>query len=104
MLFSVSMFPIASARSLAEPVAMVVDELDRAGLHFEVTGMDTVIEGEWDTVMPVIKRAEERVRADFDRVFMVLTMDDHKGTSNRLHESVNEVERILGRSVRHALP
>ncbi len=101
MLFSLSMFPIGSGDSLADPVAMVVDEIDRAGLNYEVTGADTVIEGDWDEVMPVIRRAGDRLRQDHDRIYMVLTVDDHKGSENRLRSSVEDVERKLGRSLSH---
>lgn len=80
----------------------MVNELDRAGLHYEVTGMETVIEGEWDQVMPVIQGAEERMRAQYGRVYMTLAMDDRAGATNRLHGAVADVERELGRHVEHA--
>jgi uncharacterized protein (TIGR00106 family) len=93
------MFPIGAGESLRRPVSEVVDRIDRAGLKYEVTGMDTVIEGEWDEVMPVIRVAEEELRREHGRVFMVLTMDDHPGVSERLRGSVSDVERELGRPV-----
>lgn len=101
MLFSLTMFPIADEGSLVRPVSDVVDEIDRAGLKYQVTGMDTVIEGDWETVMPVIQRAEERLRKRYDRVYMQLTLDDHVGASSRLRGAVADVERELGRSVPH---
>lgn len=101
MLFSVAMFPIGSDTSLTKPVAAVIDEIDRAGLHYEVTGMDTVIEGEWDDVVSVLHRAEQRLRRDYDRVFMQLSVDDHAGSIGRLHGAVEDVERQLGRDLRH---
>lgn len=97
MLFSLSMFPIGSGESISDPVTKVVDEIDKAGLEYEVTGADTVIEGEWDEVMPVIKRAKDRMSRDHDRVYMVLTVDDHKGSENRLQGAVEDVEQRLGR-------
>jgi uncharacterized protein (TIGR00106 family) len=99
MLFSLAMFPIGGSDSLVDPVAQVVDEIDRAGLNYEVTGADTVIEGDWEEVMPVIRRASERLREDHDRVFMVLTVDDHRGGGDRLHRAVEDIERKLGRSL-----
>ena len=101
MLFSLSMFPIVGEESLVRPVADVVDEIDRAGLRYQVTGMDTLIEGDWDRVLPVIYRAEQRLRARYDRVFMQLTLDDHVGADGRLRGSVEDVERELGRGVQH---
>ncbi|HEX7119442.1 MAG TPA: MTH1187 family thiamine-binding protein [Longimicrobiales bacterium] len=99
MIFSLSMFPVGAGDSLVDPVAEVVDEIDRSGLSYRVTGADTVIEGDWDDVIPVIRRAEERLRDKHDRVYMVLTVDDHKGARNRLDEAVADVESRLGRSI-----
>jgi len=101
MLFTVAMFPIGDGVSMRRPVADVVDEIDRAGLHYEVGAGSTVIEGEWDAVMPVIRKAEQRLRSEHQRVFMVLTLDDHVGAENRLHASVDEVEAQLHRTLRH---
>lgn len=97
MIFSLSMFPIGSSDSLLDPVTTVIDEIDDAGLDYEVTGADTVIEGEWDEVMPVIQRAHERLREDHDRVYLVMTIDDREGAKGRLQGAVEDVERELGR-------
>ncbi|HEY8469110.1 MAG TPA: MTH1187 family thiamine-binding protein [Longimicrobiales bacterium] len=99
MLFSLTMFPVGAGDSLVDPVSEVVQEIDRSGLPYEVTGMDTVIEGEWDEVMPVIRRAEQRLREKHDRVYMLLAVDDHEGSKNRLNEAVRDVERRLGKPV-----
>ncbi|HVZ77167.1 MAG TPA: MTH1187 family thiamine-binding protein [Gemmatimonadaceae bacterium] len=101
MLFSVTMFPVGGGESLRRPVAQVVDEIDKAGLHYEVSGMDTVIEGDWGDVMPVLQRAEQALRGANRRVFMMLVMDDREGAKNRIHGAVEGVERELHRSVHH---
>ena len=100
VLFNLPLFPIGAGDALAEPVADVVDEIDRAGLLYEVNGAATVIEGDWDRVMPAIHHAFSRLRATNDRVYMVLTVDDHAGVRDRMHEAVEDVERELG----HAVP
>lgn len=102
MLFSVAMFPIGDGSSLRKPVAEVVDEFERAGLHYQVNASDTVIEGDWSTVMPVIQRAEERLRVTHDRVFTLVTIDDYVGVkTGRLHGAIEDLERELHRTVRH---
>lgn len=101
MLFSLTMFPVGDGSSLSRPVADVIDEIDKAGLHYDVTGMDTIIEGEWKDVMPVIERAEKRLRDRHERVYMMLALDDHVGVENRLHGAIEGVERELGHRVRH---
>ena len=101
MLFCVSMVPVGAGNSLASPVAQVIDEFDRAGLAFEVNGMNTVIEGEWEEVMPVIRAAERRIRLDHDRVLVTITVDDRQGAHDRMHGAIEDVERELGHTVPH---
>ncbi|MGA8032014.1 MAG: MTH1187 family thiamine-binding protein [Casimicrobiaceae bacterium] len=101
MIFSLTMFPVGDGASLHKPVAEVIDTLDRADLHYEVNASDTVIEGDWDTVVPAVRAAEERLRAKHQRVFMLLSLDDYVGAENRLHGAVEEVERELHHAVRH---
>jgi uncharacterized protein (TIGR00106 family) len=100
MLFSLTMFPVGAGRSVCAPVAEVIDEIDRAGLPYHVTGMETVIEGDWNDVMPLVERAEQKMRAKYGRVFMALRIDDRAG-ADRLHASVADVERALGRPLGH---
>jgi uncharacterized protein (TIGR00106 family) len=97
MLFSVSMFPIGSDDSILGPVAEVVEEIDRAGLHYQVTAMDTVIEGEWEHVVPALRRAQQRLRQHNERVFMRLEVDDHAGSQDRMLKSVTDVEQRVRR-------
>jgi uncharacterized protein (TIGR00106 family) len=99
MLFSVSMFPIGSSDELSRPVAAVVDEISRAHLPYRVSAMDTVIEGDWDAVMPVIRRAYERMVAAHDRVHVTIVMDEHRGEESRLDGAVEDVARELGHPV-----
>jgi uncharacterized protein (TIGR00106 family) len=99
MLFSVSMFPIGSGDDLSHPVAEVIDEIDRAGLSYRVSAMDTIIEGEWKDVMPVIRRAYRHLTEKHDRVYLTLAVDEHKSAESRLKGAVEDVEGELGRSV-----
>lgn len=99
MLFSVTMFPIGSGDSLSHPVADVVDEIDRAGLPYQVSAMDTVIEGTWEDVMPVIRKAHQQMIAEHDRVYLAISVDEHKGSKSRLEGAVEDVDRELGRGV-----
>ncbi|NIU35137.1 MAG: MTH1187 family thiamine-binding protein [Gemmatimonadetes bacterium] len=99
MLFSLSMFPVGTSDSLQEPVAVVIEEIDRAGLEYQTTGMNTVIEGEWDAVLPVIRAAHRKLAAEYDRVYLSLSVDDHPGSENRLTGAVEDVQRELGRPV-----
>jgi uncharacterized protein YqgV (UPF0045/DUF77 family) len=48
----------------------VLEEIDRAGLRYQVTARDTVIQGTWEEVLPALGRAHRRLRKRYDRVFL----------------------------------
>lgn len=99
MLFDISMFPIGSGDNLSHAVAEVIDDIDQAGLDYQVSAMSTVVEGECDEVMPVIRRAYERMAEAHDRAYLRITVDDHGGGTSRLRRAVDDVDRELGRAV-----
>jgi uncharacterized protein (TIGR00106 family) len=99
MLFGVSVIPIGEGPSILGPVSRVIEKIITSGLPYEVTGMNTVVEGDWDTVMPVLREAEREVRQNHGRIFMVITIDDRPNGKARLRASIDEVEQTLGRAV-----
>ena len=99
MLAEFSIHPIGQGASISKYVARAVDVVEKSGLPYRLTPLGTVIEGEWDEVMQVIRQCRDTVTADCDRVLMRLTIDDRKGASGRLSGNVESVEKALGRSV-----
>ena len=100
MLFSLSMFPIGVGDEIAHPVAEVVDEIEKAGLVHRVTAMDTQIEGRWEEVMPVIRRAQQRLLDEHPRVFFTLSVDEHIGVPPiRLQEAVDDIKQELAHEI-----
>ena len=91
MLFAVTVLPLGVTGSLAGPVAEVVQAIDDARLDYQINGMSTVIEGEWDDIMPVLQRAQQALHRRHGRVFMMIMVDDRAG-ADRLHNSVKQVE------------
>ena len=99
MLAEFSIHPIGKGASISEHVARAVDLVEQSGLPYRLTPLGTVIEGDWDEVMQVVRQVRDRVAADCDRVLIRLTIDDRKGAKGRLSGSVESVEKALGRSV-----
>ena len=100
MLVQVSIFPLGKGESIGKYVAEAVDEIDKSGLDYRLTAMGTVIEGDWDAVMKVIKRARDRVLKQTDRVYISMTIDDRKDKRRRIEAKVKAVEETLGKSLK----
>jgi uncharacterized protein (TIGR00106 family) len=76
-------------------VAEAVRVVRESGLPNETTAMFTTVEGEWDEVMAVVKRAAEAVGAAAPRVSLVLKADIRPGYTDQLRAKVERIEQHL---------
>ena len=81
--------------SVAEYVADAVRVVRGSGLPNHTDAMFTTIEGEWDEVMDVIRRAVEAVAARAPRVGLVLKADLRAGHHGQLTSKVDRLEAAL---------
>ncbi|MDB1086209.1 MTH1187 family thiamine-binding protein [Streptomyces sp. ACA25] len=97
MIVAFSVTPIGSGEDVGEAVAEAVRVVRDSGLPNRTDAMFTSIEGEWDEVMDVVKRAVDAVHAHTGRVSLVLKADLRDGVTDGLTAKVESVERHLGR-------
>ncbi|GLY54368.1 MTH1187 family thiamine-binding protein [Lentzea sp. NBRC 102530] len=97
MLVAFSVAPSGSdeSGSVAKAVAEAVRIVRSSGLPNETNAMFTLVEGEWDEVMDVVKRATEAVQASASRVSLVLKADIRPGYSGQLRAKVERIEEQL---------
>ncbi|SDS17850.1 thiamine-binding protein [Microlunatus soli] len=98
--FSISPAAPDENGSVSAAVAEVVRIVRESGLPNETNAMFTNIEGEWDEVMAVVKRAVDVLAAESPRVSLVLKADIRPGYTGQLTAKVERVEQHLqgGRS------
>ncbi len=94
--FSISPTTGDDTGSVSEAVAAAVRVVRESGLPNETNSMFTNIEGEWDEVMAVVKRAVEVVAEVSPRVGLVLKADIRPGWDGQMTAKVERVERLLG--------
>ena len=97
MLVAFSISPTAADETggVSAAVAEAVRVVRESGLPNRTDAMFTTIEGEWDEVMAVVKRAVDVVAASSPRVGLVLKADIRPGYENQLTAKVERVERHL---------
>jgi len=95
-----SMFPLDKGESVSQYVARSVDIVDSSGLDYRCHAMGTVIEGEFDQVMQVVKQCFEAMAAECNRVECTIKLDYRKGRSDRIDAKVRSIEQKLGRAVK----
>ena len=81
--------------SVHDAVAAAVRIVRESGLRNHTDSMFTTIEGDWDEVFDVVKRATEAVGAFGTRVSLVLKADIRPGYSGELTGKVERLERAI---------
>ena len=97
MLVAFSISPTAADETggVSAAVAEAVRVVRESGLPCETNAMFTNIEGEWDEVMAVVKRAVDAVSAASPRVGLVLKADIRPGFEGQLTAKVERVDALL---------
>jgi uncharacterized protein (TIGR00106 family) len=100
MLIEFSIIPIGVGSSLGDQLAEVLKIVDASGLPYKINPMGTVIEGEWDEIMKLIKKCHNTVMKTGERAITTISIDDRKGKPNRIDEKVKSIERRIGKSLK----
>ena len=98
MLVAFSVAPTSSEGeegSVSGAVAAAIRVVRESGLPNETNAMFTNIEGEWDEVMAVVKRAIDAVAKVSPRVGLVLKADIRSGYDGQLTAKVERVNDLL---------
>jgi uncharacterized protein (TIGR00106 family) len=99
MLVAFSVAPSGTGRadgSVHDAVAAAVRIVRESGLPNQTDSMFTTIEGDWDEVFAVIKKATDAVGEYGSRVSLVLKADIRPGHTAELTGKVERLNQALG--------
>jgi uncharacterized protein (TIGR00106 family) len=96
MMIEFSVVPLGKGASVSPVIARVLRIVMNSGIPYKANPMGTVIEGEWEQLMDVIKRCHDEAMKDSDRVLTTIKIDDYKGKGERLEKKLESVEQKLG--------
>ncbi len=100
MLVEFSIVPIGTGSSIGDQLAEVLMIVDASGLPYKANPMGTVVEGEWDEVMGLVKKCHAAVMKSGERAITTISIDDRKGKPNRIDEKVKSIERRIGKELK----
>jgi len=95
MIVAFSITPLGVGEDVGRHVAEAVRVVRASGLPNRTDAMFTSVEGEWDEVMAVVRRAVEVVQQRAPRVSLVLKADIRPDVTDGLTSKVETVERYL---------
>ena len=104
VLMEFSITPMGKGESLSPYVARCVDVVEKSGLTFELHSMGTIVEGELDDVLAVMKKCFEVLAADCDRITCSAKFDYRRGHHGRIGAKVASVAQKLGWDLKKRTP
>ncbi len=99
MLFELSIIPLGGDTHLSDELAEVLKIIDESGLPYQLTPSATVIEGEWDECIQLIRRCHDRAREMSTHVVTTIKIEDEQGGRDKLTRNVAAVEEKVGRKL-----
>jgi uncharacterized protein (TIGR00106 family) len=100
VLLEFSMSPLEKGPSVGDYVARSLKIIDESGLDYRLHAMGTIVEGEIDELLAVLKQCLAAMATDCERVTCTAKLDYRRGHSGRLKAKVASVEEKLGRELK----
>ena len=95
MIAEFSITPIGAGVSVGTHVAKAVRVVHESGLKYQVNPMGTVVEGRWDEVLGVIKRCNDELLKECERLSISIKIDSRRGPAPPMEEKVRRVVEAL---------
>ncbi|MBI4415718.1 MAG: MTH1187 family thiamine-binding protein [Euryarchaeota archaeon] len=95
MIAEFSITPVGAGVSIGAYVAKAVQIVHDSGVKYELNPMGTVVEGDWDRVMAVIKRCHDELLKECERLSIVVKIDARRGPQPPMEEKVRSVKARL---------
>jgi uncharacterized protein (TIGR00106 family) len=97
-----SIYPLGKGESVGHYVARCLPIIESSGLDHQTHAMGTILEGEYDQVMGVVKQCFDALAADCDRIECILRLDYRRGRRSRIRGKVASLEQKVGHAVKTA--
>jgi uncharacterized protein (TIGR00106 family) len=99
-LMEFSMTPLSKGESVSPYVARSVQIVEQSGLDYRLHAMGTVVEGELEPLLDLLRRCFAAMQHDCDRITCSVKFDYRRDRVGGLEAKVASVEEKLGRKLK----
>ena len=100
VLLEFSMSPLGKGESVGKYVSRSLEIIDKSGVDYRLNPMGTILEGNLDEVLEVVKKCFDRMQKDCNRISCTVKIDYRKGKKGRLTSKTASVERRLRKKLK----
>ncbi len=102
VLLEFSMAPLEKGPSVGDYVSRSLKIIEESGLDYRLHAMGTIVEGDMNEVLDVLKKCFEAMAEDCERITCTAKFDYRRGHFGRLETKVASVEQKLGHKLKTA--
>jgi uncharacterized protein (TIGR00106 family) len=100
-MFEFAMFPTDKGESVSPYVSRILKIIDESNVSYKFTPMGTIVEVEtFEEALSLINRAYQELESDCGRIYSTIKFDIRKGTSKRLTQKIESVEKKVGKKLK----
>jgi len=99
VLLEFSMSPTGKGESLSPYVSRILKIIDDSVISYRLTPMGTILEGEWDEVMKVVRDCFYELKRDCPRIGVHLKIDYREGSEKRMDSKIESLEKMIGKKL-----
>jgi uncharacterized protein (TIGR00106 family) len=99
-LMEFSIYPLGREESVSPYVARCLEIVARSGLEYQTHAMGTLLEGDVNQLLDVVRQCFAALQPDCDRIECAMRLDYRRDYTGQLKGKVASVEEKLGHPVK----
>ena len=96
MIVEISFVPIGVGTSLSRYIAVVIKNIEKSGLKYQLTPMGTIVEGEWNEISKLIDYSHNLIfEMGIERIITNIKIDYRLDKKYSMQDKVDSVKKKM---------
>jgi len=96
LIVEISFVPIGVGTSLSRYIAVVIDNIEKSGLKYQLTPMGTIVEGEWKDISKLIDYSHNLIfEMGIERIITNIKIDYRLDKKYSMQDKVDSVKKKM---------
>ncbi|HOI77143.1 MAG TPA: MTH1187 family thiamine-binding protein [Methanofastidiosum sp.] len=96
MIAEISFVPIGVGTSLSRYIAVVIKNIEKSGLKYQLTPMGTIVEGEWNEISKLIDYSHDLIfEMGIERIITNIKIDYRLDKKSSMQDKLDSVKKKM---------
>lgn len=96
MIVEISFVPVGVGTSLSRYIAIVIKNIEKSGLKYQLTPMGTIVEGEWNEISNLIDYSHNLIfEMGIERIITNIKIDYRLDKKSSMQDKIDSVKKKM---------